>query len=299
MFRRQNRRALSLIVSAAVLLTLAVGPAVVSAGTGDFDDVPRTNVFYNDIAWMADSGVTAGCGSARFCPDDSVTREQMAAFMHRLAKNQVVDAGSLGGVSAADYVTHSEIGTGAIDADTVDGLHASSFLRSGAKAVDSDKLDGQDSSAFLAATAGSRAWGDVSLDLDDVDGVALGARITSPANGMVIVGANIDLTAFTGSDDVQCWLTVNGEPINGTMMYVTVDAIGSSEGICGTSGILTVSSGIFDLEVVIVRTFGTAALFAGTLWAQWIPFDGGGAVPTLDAGTYGVGTLSDKLPTDK
>ena len=72
MFRRQNRRALSLIVSAAVLLTLAVGPAVVSAGTGDFDDVPPTNVFYDDIAWLAETRVTSGCGTARFCPDDSV-----------------------------------------------------------------------------------------------------------------------------------------------------------------------------------------------------------------------------------
>lgn len=299
MFRRQNRRALSLIVSAAVLLTLAVGPAVVSAGTGDFDDVPPTNVFYDDIAWLAETRVTSGCGTARFCPDDSVSREQMAAFMHRLAKNRVVDAGSLGGVSAADYVTHSEIGTGAIDADTVDGLHASSFLRSGAKAVNSDKLDGQDSSAFLEATAGSRAWGDVSADLDDVDGVALGARITSPANGMVIVGANIDLTAISGRDDVACWLTVNGQDISGTMMFVTVDAAGSSEGICSTSGILTVSSGTFDLEVTVGRIYGTASLYAGTLWAQWIPFDGGGAVPTLGAGTFGVGTVSDKLPTDK
>ncbi len=36
-----------------------------------------------DIAWLADSGITAGCGVDRFCPRDPVTREQMASFLSR------------------------------------------------------------------------------------------------------------------------------------------------------------------------------------------------------------------------
>ncbi len=36
-----------------------------------------------DINRMAASGVTGGCGPSRFCPSVSVTREQMAAFLHR------------------------------------------------------------------------------------------------------------------------------------------------------------------------------------------------------------------------
>ncbi len=37
------------------------------------------------IEWLADRGITRGCGDTRFCPDDPVTRGQMAAFLHRFA----------------------------------------------------------------------------------------------------------------------------------------------------------------------------------------------------------------------
>lgn len=40
-----------------------------------------------------------------------------------------------------------------LNADMVDGKHASAFLPKGGKAADADKLDGQDSSTFLAADA--------------------------------------------------------------------------------------------------------------------------------------------------
>ncbi len=286
MAHRERRRGRLIIASLAALLVMALIPVAVSAA-GDFDDVPPTNVFYSDISWMADAGVTKGCSATRFCPDDLVTREQMAAFMHRLAIGGAVDAGSLGGVAAADYVTHSEIGTGAIDADTLDGLDSTKFLRSTAKAVDADKLDGKDSSAFLAKTGGSRAWGAVSNNLNDTDGPVLVAQIVSPANGMVILGANIDVTAAAGYvDTVGCMLAVNGTLLDGTLMWVDVDGFtGLGEGTCGTSGITIVSAGTFDFTLDIVD-LNTASLWAGTLWAQWVPFDGGGAVPILGAAAF-------------
>ena len=51
-----------------------------------FGDVPVTHVFYDDIIWLADAGVTKGCNpplNDRFCPDDPVSRGQMAAFLNR------------------------------------------------------------------------------------------------------------------------------------------------------------------------------------------------------------------------
>ncbi|MGI8658891.1 MAG: S8 family serine peptidase [Candidatus Limnocylindria bacterium] len=39
--------------------------------------------FEYDIAWLAESGITAGCGMERFCPKSMVTREQMASFLSR------------------------------------------------------------------------------------------------------------------------------------------------------------------------------------------------------------------------
>jgi hypothetical protein len=70
--------------------------------------VPDSHTFHNDIAWLADAGVTKGCNppaNTEFCPDDNVTRGQMGAFMRRLAESQVVDAGELDGKNPSFYST--------------------------------------------------------------------------------------------------------------------------------------------------------------------------------------------------
>jgi len=38
----------------------------------------------DDIAWLADRGVTVGCAPGRFCPDDLVTRGEAASLLWRL-----------------------------------------------------------------------------------------------------------------------------------------------------------------------------------------------------------------------
>lgn len=47
-----------------------------------FDDV-ADSVFIDDILWLAESGITTGCGTTSFCPGSNVTRGQMAAFLVR------------------------------------------------------------------------------------------------------------------------------------------------------------------------------------------------------------------------
>jgi hypothetical protein len=59
--------------------TLAEGPSV------EFVDTDQS-VFADDVAWLGATGVTLGCNppaNDRFCPDDPVTRGQMAAFLVR------------------------------------------------------------------------------------------------------------------------------------------------------------------------------------------------------------------------
>lgn len=53
--------------------------------TQRFDDVPPTNQYYNFIDRMAVLGITLGCNASPpwYCPGDSVTRGQMAAFLVR------------------------------------------------------------------------------------------------------------------------------------------------------------------------------------------------------------------------
>jgi serine protease len=51
-----------------------------------FEDVPSDSTFAEDIGKLATAGVTRGCNppvNDRFCPDDPVTRGQMAAFLAR------------------------------------------------------------------------------------------------------------------------------------------------------------------------------------------------------------------------
>ena len=51
-------------------------PAVAS-----FGDVPTDHGFFQFIEALADSNITAGCGSGNFCPDAALTRGQMAVFL--------------------------------------------------------------------------------------------------------------------------------------------------------------------------------------------------------------------------
>lgn len=66
----------------AAFLVRALG---LSGGGAWFTDTAGS-VFAGDIAALADAGITRGCNpprNDRFCPDDPVTREQMASFLSR------------------------------------------------------------------------------------------------------------------------------------------------------------------------------------------------------------------------
>ncbi len=106
-----------------IFLVVAVTTAVVAPvsvfASHTFTDVSDSNVFSEDIVWLSDNGVTKGCNppaNTEFCPKDNVTREQLAAFMRRLAENQVVDAGTVGGLTA-DQLKGEELAI-VLDVDT-------------------------------------------------------------------------------------------------------------------------------------------------------------------------------------
>ncbi len=61
------------------------GPRIEGVGSR-FIDVPRGALFFDQIEWLAETGITKGCNpplNDRYCPDDPVTRGQMAAFLTR------------------------------------------------------------------------------------------------------------------------------------------------------------------------------------------------------------------------
>jgi hypothetical protein len=84
-------------------LPVRLGPALVGAlvalvalgvplawASHQFNDVPDSNPFHGDIAAVRGAGITSGkqCegdppGMTTFCPGENITREAMAAFVHR------------------------------------------------------------------------------------------------------------------------------------------------------------------------------------------------------------------------
>ena len=96
-------RKLLLLTSFAILAILS-NPARAQFCPGAapwvFDDVPAGDFFCSFITWAAERGITQGCliidaNHRLFCPNDAVTRSQMAAFVKRLGDVRVeaVDTG--------------------------------------------------------------------------------------------------------------------------------------------------------------------------------------------------------------
>jgi len=56
--------------------------ASTSGGTTPFTDI-SSSMFKSHIVWLYQSGLTAGCSPTRFCPNDPITRGQMASFLSR------------------------------------------------------------------------------------------------------------------------------------------------------------------------------------------------------------------------
>jgi len=68
---------------AVLLLALAL-PAMVAANDV-FTDVPTSSSFHAVINQVKTAGFTAGCTATTYCPNEPVTRAQMAAFLVRAA----------------------------------------------------------------------------------------------------------------------------------------------------------------------------------------------------------------------
>jgi hypothetical protein len=94
------KRAVGNSVAVMAIASLSAGTAI--AGHSAFSDAAGTHEA--GIHWMADTGITAGCGGNRFCSDDAVKRSQMATFMHRFSGTSnvapVVNADKVDGFDA-------------------------------------------------------------------------------------------------------------------------------------------------------------------------------------------------------
>ncbi len=75
--------------SLAIALLVVLSLVIFSLGAfafHDFSDVDTATFYHDDVHWLKEMGITLGCGGTLFCPDDPVTRGQMAAFLHRASR---------------------------------------------------------------------------------------------------------------------------------------------------------------------------------------------------------------------
>ena len=89
------------------LLVLAVSPLAHAAPCGGFTDVDDSNPaivpFCASVDWIKNRGISLGCDQAQtlYCPNATVTRLQMAAFLYRLGfQNTFLQGGNAFGATA-------------------------------------------------------------------------------------------------------------------------------------------------------------------------------------------------------
>lgn len=78
------------MVVTAMLVMLPPLPALAELGPGGTFVDDNGSVHEPDIEAIVAAGITTGCAEHRFCPEDPVTRGQMAAFLHRALDDRLV-----------------------------------------------------------------------------------------------------------------------------------------------------------------------------------------------------------------
>ncbi len=246
-----RRRLTAFVVAMAVLIATPL--AVVAADA--FTDVPNSNVHHDDITWLADADVTRGCNppaNDRFCPGDSVTRQQMASFLRRLAENRVVDAAT---AIEAEHAAQSD------NAGNLDGTPPSGYL------------------SVVAASVGSHAHGtalgtigagspfeatSVAIDVPH-DGVLILRGSTGWELGDTWLTQWLEINQSTACDS---WNSTDRIPGSGT--EESADSRGAS---LNSDGIVEVSAGTHTISLCLWPFSSTASSLnvSFSLIANYIP----------------------------
>jgi len=197
-----------------------IGQGAVAAPCAGFLDVDSTSPFCANVEWIRNRGVTLGCSSATaYCPNDTVTRLAMSAFMNRL------------GTALTPVVIQVETSPGALDIDASPVVCQTSdyavvayprriyidlaFMGQATSAVDlaADLVFSTNSGASWqqATTLANRGsvpangWGNLSnLATRDVavnESVRLGVRVARVSGTADLTDSRCSLRALVGSRD--------------------------------------------------------------------------------------------------
>jgi hypothetical protein len=192
-----NYEALDLLLLGVLLLVMVTLP--VTAAVGRFADVHDDSPFAADIEWLADAGITRGCGTDLFCPEDPVTRQQMAAFLHRLAEGRIVNA------ATADHATTAD---SAADSSALDGRSGETYDAF----VIGDTRAGADQSGYAAICAVEEMPScPVGAIVSDGVLIAEATFATAAADSVAAVTATTSLSSLMAIStfDVYVWLELD------------------------------------------------------------------------------------------
>ena len=251
----------ALIIAVAVMLVI---PGIAGA-THLFTDVSDGGTHTPGITWVADVGVTTGCGDgSTYCPNDSVSRAQMGTFMYRLSGNDPATAPS-------------------VNADKLDGLDSTAFLGVSDQATDSALLGGFAADDLVRAAYAVAPFGAVVTDGID-DFTILSTAITAPVDGLLIIHASSDVWNYTNdSGAAGCAIELDGVQVDSSVRQFQTDAATDGtnrEEDCATDTVVPVMAG--DYTIDFVTAFSPADLTnfdESVLWALFVPFGSDGSQP--------------------
>ncbi len=141
-----------------------------------FNDVPDSHWACGYIEEFANLNITSGCGGGNFCPEDNVTRAQMAVFLVK-------------GLEETLYAQLDGPGSG-LDADLLDGQDSSYYLDwNNFMSIPADLLDGDDDTlAGLSCASGEIAKWNGSAWACAADDTGAGGDITAVTAGTGLNG---------------------------------------------------------------------------------------------------------------
>ena len=85
-----------------------------AATPSHFTDVEQNQYYTNAVAWASANGIVSGYGNGNFGPNDTITREQMAAILYRYAQYKGYDTTQKNNLS--NYIDAKNISTYAVEA---------------------------------------------------------------------------------------------------------------------------------------------------------------------------------------
>jgi hypothetical protein len=293
----------ALIIAVAVLLLI---PAAAGARQM-FEDVPDGNTHAPGIEWAANNGITLGCGDgSNYCPNEPVTRAQMATFMYRLSGNDPSTAPSIN----ADKTDGSDITDlggvvgppGPPGPPGPEGPHGHDGIQGPQGVAGPPGSTGPQGVQGVQGEVGPRGpTGQIPIvAYKSLNGEPchLGAggecgpgstvwstSITVPESGVMVIGGGFWISHYgkIGGDGepatFTCSLLVDGTAVIGTSRPARLEPGGLDHdekirGNCEVTGVQGVTAGTHTVSVSITGYSGPNIPQSPTVWAMFVPNGG-------------------------